>query len=99
MTRRAVLGRIAFYGAVVLVGLPLAFSQVMIGAHRQPVSKPPPGVEEVWLASEGLRLRGWLLAGSDPARPAALVAHGVGDSLESFLDVGRRLAARGHAVL
>jgi pimeloyl-ACP methyl ester carboxylesterase len=97
--RRAILGRIAFYGAVVLVGLPLAFSQVLIGTQRQPTSRAPAGVEEVWLRSEGLRLRGWLLPGSDATRPAALVAHGLGDTLESFVDVGRKLAARGHSVL
>lgn len=100
MTRRGrILGRIVFYGAAVLLGLPLAFSQVLIGVHRQPVSKVPAGIEEVWLTSEGLKLRGWLLPGADAARPAALVAHGLGDSLESFVDVGRKLAARGHAVL
>jgi pimeloyl-ACP methyl ester carboxylesterase len=100
VTRRGrLLARIVFYGLALFVGLPLAFSQVLIGTHRQPVSKAPAGVEEVWITSQGLKLRGWLLAGTDRSRPAALVAHGLGDSLESFVDVARRLAARGHPVL
>ena len=100
MTRRSrILGRILFYGAAVLVGLPLAFSQALIGIHRQPTSKAPPDFEEVWLTSEGLKLRGWLAAKADAARPAAVVVHGLGDSLESFVDVGRALAQRGHTVL
>src|ERR1700752_2606312 len=100
MTRRGrVLGRIVFYGLAVLVGLPLAFSQVLIGTQRQPVSKAPAGFEEVRITSEGLKLRGWLLRGAEPARPAALVAHGLGDSSESYVDVARKLAARGHTVL
>ena len=81
------------------VGLPLAFSQALIGVHRQPTSKAPAGFQEVWLASEGLKLRGWLLARQGAARPAAVVVHGLGDSLESFVDVGRTLAERGHTVL
>jgi uncharacterized protein len=99
MTRRGVLGRVVFYGTALFVGVPLALSQVLIGTHRQPTSKPPAGFEEVWIASEGLKLRGWLLARGDAARPAALVVHGVGDSIESFADVGRTLAQHGHPVL
>jgi len=100
MTRRGrILGRVVFYGTAVLVGLPLAFSQVLIGVHRGPTSKAPAGFEEVRLTSEGLRLRGWLLARSDATRPAAIVVHGVGDSIESFVEVARTLGQRGHTVL
>ena len=101
MTRRGrILGRVVFYGIVVLVAIPAAFSQVLIGVHRQPISsKAPASFEEVWIMSEGLKLRGWLLAKPDATRPAALVAHGVGDSIESFVEVARRLGQRGHSVL
>jgi len=100
MTRRGrILGRILFYGTAVFLGLPLAFSQVLIGAQRQPTSKAPAGFEEVWLSSEGLKLRGWLAVKPDTTRPAAIVVHGLGDSLESFVDVARDLGQRGHTVL
>lgn len=98
-TRRVrILLRVAFYGLAVFGGLPLAFSQVLVGTVRQPTHPPPPGVEEIPVVSEGLRLRAWLLPG-DPGRPAAVVAHGLGDSLESYLAVGLTLQARGYTTL
>jgi uncharacterized protein len=98
-SRGRILGRALFYGTAVFAGLPLAFSQVLIGVHRQPTSRPPADFEEVWLTSEGLRLRAWLAVRPGAARPAALVVHGLGDSIESFVDVGRVLVRRGHDVL
>jgi pimeloyl-ACP methyl ester carboxylesterase len=96
---RRVLLRIAFYAAVVLVGLPLVFSHVMTRTFRRPRSGPaPPGWTEVSLLSDGLRLRAWTAPGR-PERAAVVVAHGLGDSLESFTEFGRSLRARGHAVL
>ena len=98
-SRRArLLVRIAFYSAVVFVAIPLAFSQVMVGTHRQPVHPAPPGYEEARVVAEGLRLRTWTMRGrADKA--AVVVGHGVGDSLESFTDLASRLGARGHTVL
>lgn len=102
--RRA--ARAALYGGALLLGLPAAFSLVLTRAVRQPVHAPPAPFEEVFFAGEGapgerpVRLRAWLLrAVRTPARPTVVVAHGVGDSLESFTDVARRLAVRGHDVL
>jgi hypothetical protein len=96
--RRRVLLRVGFYGAALFVGLPLAFSQVMVRTYRQPTHRPPPGFEEATVLSDGLRLRTWTIAG-DPRRAAFVVVHGVGDSLESFTDVADRLHRRGHTVL
>ena len=98
-TRRArVVARVVFYAVAILVGIPLAFSQVMIGAFRQPTHPAPPGYEERRVVSEGLKLRTWTLRGR-PDKAAVVVGHGVGDSLESFTDFASRLNARGHTVL
>jgi alpha-beta hydrolase superfamily lysophospholipase len=90
--------RAAFYGTALLVGVPLAFSQVLIATQRQPTSPPPPGLEELRIAADGLSLRAWLARGQ-PDRPAALVAHGLGDSIESYVEVAQALSRRGHTVL
>ena len=90
--------RIVFYSVAFFVGLPLAFSQVMVGAIRRPTSPAPSGYEEIAVRSDGLRLRGWLARGESD-RAAAVVVHGVGDSLESYLQVAGKLRGRGHAVL
>jgi uncharacterized protein len=92
------LARFVLYGGLLLVGLPVAFSQVLVATVRQPVSAPPPGFEETVLASEGLRLRGWILRGRGD-RAAVVVVHGLGDSLESYVEVARVLERRGHSVL
>ena len=96
--RDRILLRIAFYGLVVVAVLPWLFSSLIITPHRQPTHDPEPGFEEIWLSSEGLRLRAWLLRG-DPERAAAVVVHGLGDSIESYAGVARRFRARGHTVL
>lgn len=98
-TRRArAAARVALYSVAILLGVPLAFSQIMIGSIRQPAHPPPPGYEEGRVVSEGLRLRTWTLRGR-PDRAAVVVGHGVGDTLESFTDFASRLNARGHTVL
>ena len=98
-TRRArVLARVVSYAVAILVGVPLAFSQVMIGSFRQPAHPAPPGYEEGRVESEGLKLRTWTLRGR-PDKAAVVVGHGVGDTLESFTDFASRLNARGHTVL
>jgi pimeloyl-ACP methyl ester carboxylesterase len=76
----------------------VAFSQVLIGTLRQTTSPPPVGYEEIHVSSEGLRLRGWLQPGATN-RAAALVIHGLGDGLESYLGLATSLHARGHTVL
>jgi pimeloyl-ACP methyl ester carboxylesterase len=96
---RRVLLRVALYSLAILLGLPLAFAHVMTRTFRGPVSPAPPtGWREVTLHADGLRLRAWAAPGL-PGRAAVLVAHGVGDSLESFTEFGRSLRARGHPVL
>jgi hypothetical protein len=60
--------------------------------------RPPHEYEELALVSEGLRLRAWLSKGS-PDRPAFVIVHGLGDSLESYLDHARPIRQRGSSVL
>ena len=91
--------RVALYGALVFVGVPLAFSHVMTqGFRARSLSPPPPGWELGHVTSEGLRLRTWLHPG-DPDRPSIVIVHGLGDSLESYLGHARPLVQRGHTVL
>jgi pimeloyl-ACP methyl ester carboxylesterase len=98
-TRRSrLLARVGLYGAALLVGLPLAFSQVLVGTQRQPTLSPHPPWQEIAVAAEGLRLRAWL-AREGSGRPAVVMVHGLGDSLESQADAGERLGRRGHSVL
>lgn len=93
-----ILARVAFYGFVLLAALPWSFANLLIETQRQPTDPPPAGVLETRLMSDGLQLRAWILEG-DGSRPAVVVAHGLGDSLESFLDTGYALQKRGHGVL
>ncbi len=92
------LGRVVFYSMAVFVLVPLAFAHVMTRPLRQPTSAPRDGFVEAHVFSEGLRLRTWTRRGS-PSKPVVVIVHGVGDSLESFVDEGLHFAARGHAVL
>src|ERR1044071_4522600 len=96
--RRRWLIRLAFYSFAVLLGVPLAFSEVLLRGAVQPPSVPPPGYVPGSVLSEGLRLRTWTRRGSD-ARPAVVIVHGLGDSLESYVDRADVLARRGHTVL
>lgn len=96
--RHPILGRVVFYSLVVLGLVPLVLSHVMTRPFRQPTSPPRAGFIEGHVVSDGLRLRTWTRPGS-PAQPAVVIVHGVGDSLESFVDHGLEFAARGHTVL
>ena len=96
--RHPVLARVLFYFLVLLVAVPIAFAYVMTRPFRQPVGPPAPGFTEGHVTSDGLRLRTWTWPGS-PSRPAVVIVHGVGDSLESFVDMGSVFARRGHTVL
>lgn len=95
---RRVAVRVVFYGTVLVVALPLSFSQVMLSSVRQPVGPRPPGYEEASVASGALRLRAWIARGTE-TRPAVVVVHGVGDSLESYVEVAEVLRERGHTVI
>jgi alpha-beta hydrolase superfamily lysophospholipase len=57
-----------------------------------------PGYVSGTVISDGLRLRTWTRRGSD-ARPAVVIVHGLGDSLESYVDRADALNRRGHTVL
>jgi uncharacterized protein len=83
---------------VVLVGVPFAFSQVLLRGMREAVSPPPPGYTLGSVTADGLSLRTWTAAGS-PDRPAVVVVHGLGDNLESYVDRADALHRRGHTVL
>jgi len=97
--RQHLLMRLALYGTAIFVGIPLAFAHVMTrGFGGGPQAPPPRGYEAVSLASEGLKLRAWVTRGR-PEQAAFIVVHGLGDSLESYLEHARRLRARGHTVL
>ena len=78
------------YGGLFFVGIPLAFSQVMTKTYKaSSLGRPPRDYEELWLSSDGLKLRAWLRKG-EPGKPAVVIVHGLGDSLESYLEhVGR----------
>jgi len=92
------LTRTVFYTVAFFVGVPLAFSQVLLRGAPQEASPPPPGYLAGSVISEGLRLRTWTRRGLD-ARPAVVIVHGLGDSLDSYVDRADVLARRGHTVL
>lgn len=86
--------RVVLYGGAFFLGLPLAFSFVMTRTYGLSApSHPPTGFDESFVTSDGLRLRLWVSPG-DPQRPAALVVHGLGDSLESYVEHARLYQAR-----
>lgn len=93
--RRQILPRLLLYGGALLGGVPLAFSSVLLRTVRQPVSPAPPGFEPLPVQVDGLALRALVCRG-EPQRAAVLIVHGLGDSLDSFVDKARRLRARGH---
>jgi uncharacterized protein len=90
--------RLCLYGGAITMGIPFALSQILITPVRQPTSAPPPLFQEARISCEGLSLRTWTVPGR-PERAAVVVAHGVGDTLESFTSVAREMNARGHTVL
>ena len=98
LPRRSWLTRVVFYALVVFLAVPLAFSGVLLRGAPQPASPPPTSYVPGSVASEGLRLRTWTRRGSD-ARPAVVIVHGLGDTLESYVDRAEALNRRGHTVL
>lgn len=94
-----VLLRLALYGGAVFVGVPLAFSHVMTRTYRSASpGRPIRDYRELTLVCEGLKLRAWLGRG-DPAKPAAVVIHGLGDSLESYVEHAQLFRKRGMSAL
>src|SRR5262245_59533471 len=78
--------RVLLYGGFFFVGIPLAFSQVMTKTYKSSsLGRPPRDYEELALLCDGLKLRAWLAKG-DAGKPAVVIVHGLGDSLESYLE-------------
>jgi uncharacterized protein len=98
LRRHPLLSRLVFYTAVLLLAVPLAFSEVLLRGFHQPASMPPSGYVAASVISDGLRLRTWMRPGS-PERAAFVIVHGLGDSLESYVDRADVLNRRGHTVL
>jgi pimeloyl-ACP methyl ester carboxylesterase len=96
--RRRWLVRVAFYAAVIFVAVPFALSEVLLRVRPEPASPPVPSYVAGSVTADGLRLRTWTRAGS-PDRAAVVIVHGLGDSLESYVDRGDALHRRGHTVL
>ena len=87
-----------FYTLVLLVAVPLAFSEVLLRGAPQQASPTPPTYAAGTVTSDGLSLRTWTRRGS-PERAAIVIVHGLGDSLESYVDRADVLSRRGHTVL
>lgn len=98
LRRRPWLSRLVFYTVVILLAVPLAFSEVLLRGSPQTPSTPVPSYVVGSVTSEGLRLRTWTRLGS-PQRAAVVIVHGLGDSLESYVDRADGLHRRGHTVL
>jgi pimeloyl-ACP methyl ester carboxylesterase len=97
--RQRLLLRIALYGGAFFIALPAVFAIMLTRPYRARISaQPPPRYEEVWLSSDGLRLRAWLSRG-DAARPSVIILHGLGDTLESYQEHAELFIERGHSVL
>ena len=96
--RRRLLARTLLYGTALFVGLPLATSQMLVGTVRMGTLEPWPPWQETSVPSGDLRLRAWVAEG-DGEHAAAVVVHGLGDSLDSYVDIGGVLSRRGHTVL
>ena len=99
--RTRVVLRVALLRGIPLLGVPLAFSYVMTKSYRSVISCSP-APQRVPRAAPQL---GWLAACApgwrqrvENARPS-MVVHGLGDSLESYLEHARPLRERGHSVL
>ncbi len=91
--------RLALYGGALFVGIPFAFAHVMTRNYRgSSASRPALGYEAAPLVSDGLKLRAWVAKG-DSAKPAAIVVHGLGDNLESYLDHAKIFRDRGDSVM
>lgn len=93
--------RLLLYGGAFFIVIPLVFAYQMTRSYRLGgITAPARGFEAVTLVSEGLKLRGWLSRGrNDSEKPAVIIAHGLGDRLESYQEHARFFIDRGHTVL
>lgn len=97
--RQRLFFRIALYGGAFFLGLPAVFAFVMTCAPRARISLDPPApYEKAAFVSDGLRLRGWLSRG-EPGQPAAVIVHGLGDTLESYQEHAQLFLDRRYTVL
>jgi pimeloyl-ACP methyl ester carboxylesterase len=94
--RGRLVARVVLYSTFVFAGIPLALSQVMLKPAPESIGPPPPGFSEVTVVSEGLKLVCWEGAG-DAQRPAVVIAHGLGDSIASYVSVASMFRNRGHS--
>lgn len=91
--------RLALYGGAFFLVLPAVFAFLLTRTYRAPVaSHPPPRYTETQIVSDGLRLRAWL-ARKEKDRPAVIIVHGLGDTLESYQEHAQPFLDRGHTVL
>jgi pimeloyl-ACP methyl ester carboxylesterase len=90
--------RAAFYAGVLFAAVPFALSEVLLRGGRAPASPPLPSYVAGTVVADGLRLRTWTRPGS-PGRAAVVIVHGLGDTLESYVDRADALHRRGHTVL
>jgi pimeloyl-ACP methyl ester carboxylesterase len=98
-SRKRLFLRIALYGGAFFVALPAAFAFILTQAPRAAISPhPPKNYENVSFDSEGLALRAWLSRG-EPDRPAVIIVHGLGDTLESYQEHAQLFLDRHHTVL
>lgn len=99
-TRRGrILARVVFYSLVVLVVLPWVLSSKIVSPlPREPVEAPASGFEEIAIVPDGLRLRAWL-SRSPGQRPAVVLTHGFGESIDGRAHVARGWVNRGYTTL
>jgi hypothetical protein len=91
--------RVVLYGGAIFIGLPLVFSHVMTRTYPAGFSETPAsGFEVIELISGELELRAWIASGRED-KAAFVIVHGLGDSLESYVEHARPLRERGHTVL
>jgi len=96
---RRILIRVAVYGSVIFFVLPLVFAHVLTAPHpREHFATPPAHYEETTLVSGELELRAWLTRGVAEL-PAVVIAHGLGDTLESYQEHAQPFVERGHTVM
>ncbi|MGH9323613.1 MAG: alpha/beta hydrolase [Vicinamibacteria bacterium] len=87
------------YGGALFVALPIVLGHALTRTYHSGVSaEPPPGYESIGIESQGLRLRAWLARGV-AGKPAVVIVHGLGDTLESYQRHALPFLERGHTVL
>ena len=95
--RHPVLGRVAFYGFVLVAVVPATFCHLLTSPPGGD-SVAPAGFEELALSADGLEHRAFLDPG-DPDLSGFVLVHGLGDSPAGMLPFAHRFRALGHSVL